>query len=126
MCKVTQWLSDKLSEMLELLFATKNKARMCDRHSDWPRHVRYRVAFATKIPRRKFPGGENALKWNKKLPLKLLILIKTYFYVDKLLINKVYLALNRLDWFNYLKPVRREKNSNQQFIFLLVNVRKSL
>ena len=74
----------------------------------------------------KFPGGENALKWNKKLPLKLLILIKTYFYVDKLLINKVYLALNRLDWFNYLKPVRREKNSNQQFIFLLVNVRKSL
>ena len=44
--------------MLELLFATKNKARMCD----WPRHVSYRIAFATKIPRRKFPGGENALK----------------------------------------------------------------
>ena len=58
MCNVTQGLSDKLSEMLELLFATKNKARMCD----CPRHVSYRVAFATKIPRRKFPGGENALK----------------------------------------------------------------
>ena len=99
---------------------------MTDRHSDWPKPVSYRVASATKIPRKKFPGWENALKWNKKLPLKLLILIKTYFYVDKLLINKVYLALNRLDWFNYLKPVRREKNSNQQFIFLLVNVRKSL